>query len=114
MMFDNPQKELQQLEDRLLAAEDEQWEQPEEPEDPDTALEEVKRILQRSDWEEAQEREPLYRSFLPREEDPEDAEEPEEEPQSPQKPGRTPVLLAALLVETALLLGVIAWWLLWR
>ncbi len=114
MMFDNPQKELRQLEDRLLAAEDEQWEQPEESEDPDAALEDVKRILARSDWEEVQEREPLYRSFLPREEDPEDTEEPEEEPQSPQKPGRTPVLLAALLVETALLLGVIAWWLLWR
>lgn len=109
-MFDNPKKELQQLEDRLLAVEDEQWEQPEEEEDPDAALEDVKRILQRSDWEEAQEREPLYRSFLPQEEEPEDMEEP----QSTQKPGRVPVLLAALLVETALLLGVIAWWLLWR
>ncbi len=114
MMFDNPQKELQQLEERLLAAEDEQWEQPEESEDPDAALEDVKRILARSDWEESQEREPLYRNFLPREEDPEDAEEPEEESPSSQKPGRVPILLAALLVETALLLGVIAWWLLWR
>ena len=113
-MFDNPKKELQQLEDRLLAAEDEQWEQPEEDEDPDAALEDVKRILQRSDWEEAQEREPLYRSFLPREATAEDTREPEEDPPSPQRPGRVPVLLAALLVETALLLGVIAWWLLWR
>lgn len=109
-MFDNPKKELQQLEDQLLAAEDEQWEQPEDSEDPDAALEDVKRILERSDWEEAQEREPLYRSFLPREEDPEESDAP----RSPQRPSRVPVLLAALLVETALLLGVIAWWLLWR
>lgn len=113
-MFDNPKKELQQLEDRLLAVEDEQWEQPEDSEDADAALEDVKRILARSDWEEAQEREPLYRSFLPREEESEDTQEPEEESRSPKKPGRVPVLLAALLVETALLLGVIAWWLLWR
>lgn len=113
-MFDNPKKELQHLEEQLLAAEDEQWEQPEEEEDPDAALEDVKRILQRSDWEEAQEREPLYQRFLPREEAPEDGEALEEQRPSPGKPIRTSVLLAALLVEMALLLGVIAWWLLWR
>ena len=86
-MFDNPKKELQRLEDQLLAAEEEAWEIQEEPTGP----------------------EELY----PEEEPP--IQEPEEEDPPPSKASsRIPILVAALLLEIAALFGVLAWWLLWR
>ena len=87
-MFDDHKKELKRLEEQLLDAEEEQW------------AEDV---------------------FLPEEEE---RTEPEyalpEEPPAPEeaasvKPSlRVPILVAALLLEVAALLGVLAWWLLWR
>ena len=87
-MFDDPKKELKRLEEQLLAAEEEQWAED---------------------------------AFLPEEEE---RTEPEyalpEEPPAPEeeasvKPSlRVPILVAALLLEVAALLGVLAWWLLWR
>lgn len=87
-MFDDPKKELKRLEEQLLAAEEEQWAED---------------------------------AFLPEEEErtgpeyalPEEPPAPEEE--ASVKPSlRVPILVAALLLEVAALLGVLAWWLLWR
>ena len=88
-MFDNPKKELQRLEDQLLAAEEVQWQE---------------------DWEEEPPQE--AGKFL-REEDQEEPPE-EEEPEAPQKPSRTPMLVALLLIEIGVLFAALAWWLLWR
>lgn len=88
-MFDNPKKELQRLEDELLAAEEVQWQE---------------------DWEEEPPQE--AGKFL-REEDQEEPPE-EEEPEAPQNPSRTPMLVALLLIEIGVLFAALAWWLLWR
>ena len=90
-MFDNPKKELKRLEEQLLAAEEELWtEDAFVPED-------------------AEGIEPEY--VLP--EEPELLPMPEEE--APVKQSlRIPILVSALLLEMAALLGVLAWWLLWR
>ena len=86
-MFDNPKKELQRLEDQLLAAEEEAWETQEQP---------------------------MGSEELHPEEDP-PVQEPEEEDAPPSKASsRVPILVAALLLEIAALFGVLAWWLLWR
>ena len=86
-MFDNPKKELQRLEDQLLAAEEEAWEIQEQPTDA----------------------EELYPEEEPA------AQEPEEDAAPPSKAAnRIPILVAALLLEIAALFGVLAWWLLWR
>lgn len=90
-MFDDPKKELKRLQEQLLAAEEEQWEEEifeeEEPEAPNGR-------------------------FLREEIPPEPVEEELEE--EPVARSRVPALVAALLVEVAALLGVLAWWLLWR
>ena len=84
-MFDDPKKELKRLEEQLLAAEEEQWADALfQPEEP----------------------EPLP-------EEPQEPPMPEEEA-SPKKSLRVPILVSALLLEVAALLGVLAWWLLWR
>lgn len=111
-MFDNPRKELERLERELLAAEEEPPLE-ETYEDPDDALEEMKAFLAEEDWEESR-REPLYRRY---------STEPEEDiPACTEKPSPAPVkrkrkrnggLIVILLIETAALLGVIAWWLRW-
>ncbi|MDD6967809.1 MAG: hypothetical protein SO355_10630 [Candidatus Faecousia sp.] len=88
-MFDNPKKELQRLEDQLLAAEEVQWQES---------------------WEEGPPQE--AGKFL-REEDQEELPE-EEEPEAPQNPSRTPMLVALLLIEIGVLFAALAWWLLWR
>ena len=90
-MFDNPKKELKRLEEQLLAAEEELWtEDAFLPEDTEST-------------------EPEY--VLP--EEPELPPMPEEE--APVKQSlRIPILISALLLEMAALLGVLAWWLLWR
>lgn len=89
-MFDDPKKELKRLQEQLLAAEEEQWEE-EIFEEPEQIPEEAQHFL-------LEEPEPVE-------------EELEEEPVAR---SRVPALVAALLVEVAALLGVLAWWLLWR
>ena len=83
-MFDNPKKELQRLEDELLAAERVQW-----PES----------------WEEELEQPPEEGAAEPE-------EKPEEE--TTQNPSRAPMLIALLLIEIGVLFAALAWWLLWR
>lgn len=98
-MFDNPKKELQRLEEQLLAAEEEQWAQPGlQPEEEELSEPEAGGRFLRREEEEAP---------LPR--------EPEDEEDTPDGPNyRVPILVAALLLEIAALFGVLAWWLLWR
>ena len=90
-MFDDPKKELKRLEEQLLAAEEEQWAdavfQPEETESTEQEI------------------------LLP--EEPEEPPAPEERA-SVKQSLRVPILISALLLEVAALLGVLAWWLLWR
>ena len=88
-MFDDPKKELQRLEDELLAAEEIQWQES---------------------WERELEQPPEAASAQP-EELPED-ELPEEEPA--EKSSRAPLLIALLLIEIGLLFAALAWWLLCR
>lgn len=92
-MFDDPNKALKKLQEQLLAAE--------EPE---------------QDIFAPPPKEPEYEDYDPAEygeEAPED--EPEEEPEAPQEKNRNKaaLLVALLLLEVALLFGVLAWWLLW-
>lgn len=110
-MFDDPKKELHRLQERLLEAEAPE----EEPEEPD--LEELKVLLDTDDWE-GTHRQPLYQSYS------EDAEEdsyadwlPEEDEDEPPPPPRKRSLgglIAALILETLALVGVVIWWLLWK
>lgn len=93
-MFDDPKKELKRLQEQLLAAEEEQWTVPEETEE----------VFEEEEPEASNGR------FLREEIPPEPVEE---EGQTSEK-SRIPFLVAALLVEVAALLGVLAWWLLWR
>ena len=88
-MFDNPKKELQRLEDELLAAEEEEWSGQWEQEPPDQEPPEFPELQQ------------------------EEADDPEEADPSP-KPNRTPMLIALLLIEIGVLFAALAWWLLWR
>lgn len=122
-MFDNPKKDLQRLQQELLAVEESE---PEEiQEDPEQALRDMKRMLAREDWEET-EREPLYRSY---QEEPEEAyeeayEEPFEEEYEETPEVDEPVLpkpkqkgmgglIAAVILESLALLA-IAVWMLWK
>ena len=89
-MFDDPKKELKRLEEQLLAAEEEQW--------ADAVFQPEEEITEPE-------------SLLP--EEPEQPTVPEKEASA--KPSlRVPILVSALLLEVAALLGVLAWWLLWR
>lgn len=91
-MFDDPNKALKKLQEQLLAAEEPEQDifapPPEEPE---------------------------YEDYDPAEYGEEAPQEPEEEPEAPQEKNRNKValLVALLLLEVALLFGVLAWWLLW-
>lgn len=91
-MFDDPNKALKKLQEQLLAAE--------EPE---------------QDIFAPPPKEPEYEDYDPAEYDEEAPQEPEEEPEAPQEKNRNKValLVALLLLEVALLFGVLAWWLLW-
>lgn len=118
-MFDDPRKALQRLQDELLAAEEpeeteEEWEdEDEEEEDPDTALEEMRDLLTREDWEETR-REPLARSYVPEEaEDDDEEESPLPRRRNARKEKGMGGLVAALILETIALLAVFLWWLLW-
>ena len=88
-MFDDPNKALKKLQEQLLAAE--------EPE---------------QDIFAPPPKEPEYEDYDPAEYG---EEAPEDEPGAPQEKNRTKValLVALLLLEVALLFGVLAWWLLW-
>lgn len=88
-MFDDPNKALKKLQEQLLAAE--------EPE---------------QDIFAPPPKEPEYEDYDPAEYG---EEAPEEEPEAPQEKNRNKValLVALLLLEVALLFGVLAWWLLW-
>ena len=118
-MFDDPQKELERLQNELLAAQEEP-EAEDEDMDADQALADVRKMLAREDWEE-DEREPLYRSYTDWEE-----ETPPERPRvpdtkkhkpEPQEPPRRRsghgLLLAVLLLETVALAVMALWWFLW-
>ena len=89
-MFDNPNQNLKKLQEQLLAAE--------EPEEDIFAPA-------------REEYEPDYPEEYPGEypEDPEDEADARER----QRKTRQSFLLALLLLEVALLFGVLAWWLLW-
>ena len=91
-MFDDPNKALKKLQEQLLAAE--------EPE---------------QDIFAPPPKEPEYEDYDPAEYGEEAPQEPEEEPEAPQEKNRKKValLVALLLLEVALLFGVLAWWLLW-
>lgn len=91
-MFDDPNKALKKLQEQLLAAE--------EPE---------------QDIFAPPPKEPEYEDYDPAEYGEEAPEEPEEESEAPQEKNRNKValLVALLLLEVALLFGVLAWWLLW-
>ncbi len=91
-MFDDPNKALKKLQEQLLAAE--------EPE---------------QDIFAPPPKEPEYEDYDPAEYGEEAPQEPEEEPEAPQEKDRNKValLVALLLLEVALLFGVLAWWLLW-
>lgn len=91
-MFDDPNKALKKLQEQLLAVE--------EPE---------------QDIFAPPPKEPEYEDYDPAEYGEEAPEEPEEEPEAPQEKNRNKValLVALLLLEVALLFGVLAWWLLW-
>ena len=91
-MFDDPNKALKKLQEQLLAAE--------EPE---------------QDIFAPPPKEPEYKDYDPAEYGEEAPQEPEEEPEAPQEKNRNKValLVALLLLEVALLFGVLAWWLLW-
>lgn len=91
-MFDDPNKALKKLQEQLLAAE--------EPEE-DIFAPPLK--------------EPEYEDYDPAEYGEEAPQEPEEEPEAPQEKNRNKaaLLVALLLLEVALLFGVLAWWLLW-
>lgn len=91
-MFDDPNKALKKLQEQLLAAE--------EPE---------------QDIFAPPPKEPEYEDYDPAEYSEEAPQEPEEEPEAPQEKNRNKValLVALLLLEVALLFGVLAWWLLW-
>ena len=117
-MFDDPKKELERLQKELLAAQEEP--EPEEDIDADQALEDVRRMLAREDWEEDR-REPLYRSYTDWEEeapprrtaiyDYEEDQDPE--PPRPRRRSRYGFLLAVLVLETVALAVMALWWFLW-
>lgn len=121
-MFDDPKKALQRLQDELLAAEEpeEEWdeEDSEGEDDPDAALDEMRDLLTREDWEETR-REPLYRSYAPEAEEEAEEEDPQEKPlprkskPAARKEKGIGGLVVALILETLALLAVFAWWLLW-
>ena len=91
-MFDDPNKALKKLQEQLLAAE--------EPE---------------QDIFAPPPKEPEYEDYDPAEYGEEAPQEPEEEPEAPQEKNlnKVALLVALLLLEVALLFGVLAWWLLW-
>lgn len=93
-MFDNPNQNLKKLQEQLLAAE--------EPEEDIFAP--AREEYQPDDPEE-----------YPEEYSEEYAEDPEDEADARERQRKTrqSFLLALLLLEVALLFGVLAWWLLW-
>lgn len=97
-MFDNPNQNLKKLQEQLLAAE--------EPEEDIFAP--AREEYQPDDPEE-------YPGEYPEEYSEEYAEDPEEEADARERQRKTrqSFLLALLLLEVALLFGVLAWWLLW-
>ena len=101
-MFDDPKKELERLQKELLAAREE----PEDEDiDADQALEDVRRMLAREDWEE--EAPPRRTAIYDYEED----EDPE--PPRPRRRSRYGFLLAVLVLETVALAVMALWWFLW-
>lgn len=111
-MFDDPKKQLEHLQEQLLAAElpEPAAEGPELEED----LEDLKELLDTDDWE-GTHRKPLYQSYTPPgcEDDDADAytDNGEEVPQEPEAPKKGVAgLVAALILETIALVGVVIWW----
>mgnify|MGYP004477269727 FL=1 len=97
-MFDNPNQNLKKLQEQLLAAE--------EPEEDIFAP--AREEYQPDDPEE-------YPGEYPEEYAEEYPEDPEDEADARERQRKTrqSFLLALLLLEVALLFGVLAWWLLW-
>ena len=113
-MFDDPKKSLQQLEARLLAAEEPEYAEPEQDDDPEAALTQVKQILAREE-DEPRCGQPLSQSYVARKHLEQLREEEETQEKIRRvKNNRTGGLAAALLLEIAALMGVIAWWALCR
>lgn len=97
-MFDNPNQNLKKLQEQLLAAE--------EPEEDIFAP--AREEYEPDDPEE-------YPGEYPEDYSEEYAEDPEDEADARERQRKTrqSFLLALLLLEVALLFGVLAWWLLW-
>lgn len=113
-MFDNPRKSLARMQEELLAAErgTEEWETPEE-EDPEEALEEMKTLLRREEWNE-REREPLSQRYQ-REDDEVFTSFLEDEPEAPIEKPRRKSSAGLVFVAILEMLGALALvgWLLW-
>lgn len=105
-MFDNPRKELERLQQELLAAE--------APEETDDELDD----LELADWDEG-EREPLSKSYTDEDVDEilwETEKEPREEPpQEPERPEKKHFvgLKFAIALEMLAIAGLFFWWYLW-
>lgn len=112
-MFDNPSKNLQRLQDELLAAEEAPWE-PEE-DDPEQAYQDAKRILAQEAWNETQ-RDPLYYQYIPEEPIYDDEEEYTAQPSEQKKKKGSSLGLFLMLIAEAIMLGVLAavWWTKWH
>lgn len=110
-MFDDPKKQLAQLQEQLLAAE-----RPEPEEEPELEdLDDLKELLDTDDWE-GTHRQPLYQSYTPAGCEDEETDVytdggQEAAPPAP-KPKKDGVagLVAALILETIALVGVVIWW----
>lgn len=123
-MFDDPKKELERLQNELLADRKDQEAEEYGGDDMDTdqALEDIRRMLARDDWEE-EEREPLYRSYTDWEEEAPPAgsyipDEPRRKrernaPEPPRQRPRYGCLLTVLLLETIGLAVMALGWYLW-
>lgn len=105
-MFDNPGRELNKLQQKLLEEDEAVYEDPEE------ALYEMKELLEGGDWD-GESREPLYRRYS-RDTEPEAAPVVEVPAASePKKKRGIGGLVLAVILETLALLAVFVWWLLW-
>lgn len=86
----------------------------EQPEDMEQTLADIKALLAKDDWEEKY-REPLSRSYSPEEPKQESGPMVYGDVEVPKKSAENnAVLIAIIIVETLLLLGVAGWWLLCR
>lgn len=123
-MFDDPKKQLERLQEQLLAAELPENAEPDRDEFAATEKIDLSEMLADDDFDGTQ-RMPLHQSFtpeevvIPREPEailPEINEEPAEQPEEEELPPKRSItwLVAALVAETLALVAVVAWWVMSR